>query len=286
MERLITSSWSNYRIAHMEGDEDLKDAVDKILPLCGYQKVYDIDDPLILGGDIPIRITADWIIKLDPEISTQDESIIMITLCYGEDDRTPDSILTFLKDFGVEALDYPPVTDISASPMNETPIVYQEDDLLSLIERLLNMVGPAFTREAEVTLYQKERADFSLIVNADFMLNIDGRDHIIDLSGLGPDIINLLQEDQFSVLSLSGEESASTIVTRTLEFLGVPFDSNPHPFLASNRAESRNIRIMIPGIVFHDNEGIAILATHLRLSPAISEFLSQKGYNILLLPLS
>ena len=61
-----------------------------------------------------------------------------------------------------------------------------------------------------------------------------------------------------------------------------------HPFyriiIAANRDESRNIRLMIPGITFQDNNNNTILATHLKLSPAITNFLAVEGYSVLLLP--
>lgn len=286
MAGLITSSWDNYRVVHLEGGESLREAVDKILPLCDYQKVYGINDPLILGGDIPMRITADWIIRTAPGIDSENESTVMITLCSNQDDRTPDSIKTFLGDFGIKVFDYPLLDDTIPLTGNKASIIDHGDDLPSLIETLLNLTGHAFTRNAEVPIYQKEGADFSLTIKADFMFNINGKDHIIDLSGLGPDIITLLQEHQFLVLSLSNETSSSVIVTRSLEFLGVSFDSNPHPFLAANRDESKNVRLMIPGIIFQDNKDNTILATHLKLSPAITNFLTVEGYSILLLPLS
>lgn len=286
MAGLITSSWDNYKVVHLQGDEDLKEAIDKVLSLCDYQKVYGMNDPLILGGDIPVRITADWIIGLAQETSSENESTIMITLCHNQEDRTPDSIRTFLGDFGIKVLDYPLLEETITLTENETSIIDHGDDLPSLVETLLTLAGHTFTREAEVTIYQREGADFSLIINADFMFNIDGRDHVIDLSGMGSDIINLLQEHQISVLSLFDERSSSAIVTRSLEFLGLSFDSNPHPFLAANRAESKNIRLMIPGIIFQDNKYNNILATHLKLSPAITSFLAKKGYSILLLPLT
>jgi hypothetical protein len=138
----------------------------------------------------------------------------------------------------------------------------------------------------EIPIHEEQKADFKLIVKADFILDIDDKDFIIDLKGLGPDIIALLKEHQYQVLSLSNEKSSSAIVTRTLEFLDIEFDSGPHPFLAADRAESTNIRLMIPGIVFRDSKAQSIFATHLGLTPEIISFLSQKGYRILRLPLS
>ena len=75
---------------------------------------------------------------------------------------------------------------------------------------------------------------------------IGGRDAIIDLTGLGPDILSMLQEHQFRVLSLAGEKDPAAAVSKTLSFLGVRFDSQRHSFSATSRGESRNILVTIP----------------------------------------
>jgi hypothetical protein len=117
------------------------------------------------------------------------------------------------------------------------------------------------------------------------LLKVDGKDAVIDMNGLGPDTIALLNEHQYKVLSLANE-SPSAIVTKTLDFLGIESEPGPHPFLAADRDESKNIRLMIPGTVFKDNKGQSIFTTNLTRYPEIISFLSQKGYMILRLPQS
>jgi hypothetical protein len=56
--------------------------------------------------------------------------------------------------------------------------------------------------------------------------------------------------------------------------------------MASSRGESRNVKMTIPGIVFQDNHGQNIFASHLRLPDEIVGFLYKKGYKILNLGLS
>ena len=87
------------------------------------------------------------------------------------------------------------------------------------------------------------------------------------------------------VLSLFNEKSSSEFITRTLDFLGIEFDSKPHPFWGVDRDETKNIRLMIPGIIFRDYSAQAIFATRLRLPPEIESFLAQKDFRILRLPI-
>jgi len=91
----------------------------------------------------------------------------------------------------------------------------------------------------------------------------------------------LLKKHQFLVLSLASEKDPKRTTERILDFLGLPFDSKPHRFLAAARDDTRNITLTIPGISFHDQEGKKILATDKKMPQEIVSFLNQKGYNLL-----
>ena len=71
------------------------------------------------------------------------------------------------------------------------------------------------------------------------------------------------------------------ITEECLNLLGVKFDSKPHAFIAAERDESKNVRLMIQGIIFQDNDGQNIFATPLFLPKEIVSFISQKGYRLL-----
>ncbi len=135
-------------------------------------------------------------------------------------------------------------------------------------------------------MYQSQKADFKLIVTADFFLKVKGRDAIIALTNLGPEVISFLGEHQFSVLSLAGEKEPLAIVSKTLEFIGVPFDTGPHDFMAAKRDDSKNIRLSLPGNVFSDKDGKPVLVSPLSLPREIAVFLSHRGYRILVLSFS
>jgi hypothetical protein len=285
MGDLITSNWNNYQIIHLGKDYDLRRSLNTILPACNYGKVYGLGEPLMVGGDIPLRITADWMIRLDPGVSDEKGQIIMITLSDDFTQRTPHPIKSYLDGLGIRAIDYPQAAK-AGYESKEAVKVLKAEDATAIIELVLNLTGHKFSGKVEIPIYKRQKKDFKFVIKADYLLNIGGTDCIIDLSGLGTEIISLLEEHQFRVLPLSGEKDPSLILKRTLEFTGVKFDADPHSFLATDRDDSRNIKLTIPGIVFSDRRGKSVLTTHITIPTEIATFLSQRGYTILSLPLS
>jgi hypothetical protein len=160
------------------------------------------------------------------------------------------------------------------------------NDISSLIETRLNLTGQSFSRGVDIPIFKSGKSNFNLVMKADFLFEANGKDCIIDLKGMEPDIANLLKEHRFSVLLLAGDKDPSSIVSKTLDLLGVQFDSKPHDFMAAERDHQKNVRLTIPGIVFQANSGKNIFATPLEIPDDIALFLSQRGYDILNLTLS
>ena len=281
MARLIESNWETYRIIHLSEDDDLRMAFHRILSVCPYAKVYTLGEPLELGGDIPLRITGDWIIKPTPEPTDNNEKVTVITLLDEQTPKTPRTIKDYLGGLGIEVIDYPSGADDTPSSGGEMEILSPGENISSLVEIILRKTGQSFSRDVEIPIVKGGDTDFNLIIRADFFLKVRGKDAIIDLEGIGPDMIALLEEHQLKILSLAGEEDPSSILRKTLDFLGIPIDSRPHDFMAAERGEQKDIRLTIRGIVFQDKEGRNILATHLNIPEEIALFLSQRGYHLL-----
>jgi hypothetical protein len=286
MSTVIESSWENYSIIHLNKNDNLRTAFDKILPACHYSKIYKLGEPLELRGDIPFRIAADWIIQPTTAPTGEREKMIMITLVDDRSTGTPRAIQDFLRTQGIKSIDYPPAEDDVETATGKSEVLKAGNDISSLIETIMNLTGQPFSRGVEIPIYKSGKTHFNLVMRADFLLKVKGKDCIIDLTGLEPDIATLLEEHQFSVLPLAGDKDPSSIVSKTLDLLGVQFDSKPHDFIAAERDQQKNIRLTIPGIVFQANSGKNILATPLTIPDDIALFLSQRGYNILNLTLS
>jgi LysM repeat protein len=286
MEGLIKSSWENYRIVHLAREDNLRTALDKILSACDYPELYRLGEPLELEGDISLRITADWIIKVTTGPAHDRDRMIVLTLTDDHTPKIPRLIQDFLRRLDIRTIDYPRGGEPQAEYSDDMQILRPGDDLASILEMLLNVTGHQFSTGVEIPVYSSEQADFNLIIKADFYMNLDGTDCIIDLKGLEPDALSLLREHRFSVLTLAAEKDPSRMVSRMLDFLGIKFDSGPHPFMVTERDESRNIRLTIPGITFPGEGGRDVFATRTNLPQEIATFLHQRGYKILSLPFS
>jgi hypothetical protein len=286
MAQVIMSNWDNYRIVHVRKEDDLKKVLDKIFPVCGYYRVYKQGEPLELVGDIRIRLTADWIIQPLPPPDHGLGDMILITLTDSQTAKMAPEIRSFLEGVDLKVIEYPPSEQSKALSLANAKTLNAGHDIPELIENVLNLRGQAFLRNVEVPVYQGQKTQFSMLVEADFFLHLAGKEAIIDCSGLGEETLSLLRDQGVSVLSLHDEKNPSFAVSRVLEFIGVKFDSKPHPFMAASRGETRNVRMTIPGIVFQDNRGQNIFASDLKLPDEIVGFLSKRGYRVLNLPLS
>ncbi len=278
--RLIESNWETYRIVHLSEDDSLGTAFYKILSVCPYAKIYTLGEALELGGDIPLRITGDWIIKPTSEPTDENGKVMVITLMDEQTPKTPQTIKDFLVRLGIEVIDYPSGDDTMPSS-GERMEILSPRDISSLVEILLKRTGHSFSRDVEIPIFKGGDTDFNLIIRADFYLKVRGKDAIINLTGLGPDMIALLEEHQLRIVCLSGEEDSAAILQKSLDFLGIPYDSKAHDFMAAQRGEQKDIRLTIGGILFQDKEGQNILATSLNLPEEIALFLFQRGYHLM-----
>ena len=281
MAHLITSSWKNYRIVSLTETDDLRSALGKILSVCDYKKIYKEGEPFETGNGISIRITADWIVKPNIGLPDETENAISITLTDGPEAGTSEEIKKYLKKRGILVIDYPDGNATAGADDAKVIMLRMGQDRFDLIEKLLNLSGQSFSKKMEIPIYRSQKTDFNLIIKADFLFNRQGRDYIIDLTGLGSDIISLLRQHQFSVLSIPDEKDPSLILPMVLDFIGIETSSGPLSFWTAHRGEQKNIKITIPGTRFRDQKGQDIFATHLELPEEIINFLSLKGYTIL-----
>ena len=283
MARLIESTWENYRVVHLTEDDDQRSSMNKILEIFNYQKVLKDGEPLELGGDIPLRITGDWIIKVSETRSEQKPGYVIINLLDTDTPNTSRPIKDYLKSLGIKVIELPRGENGDFYETDKVEILEGGEDPSSLIKTVLGLTKQSFSTQENISVYQSQKDDIKLIIQMDFFLNFKGRDAVIDLTGLDPEIISLLEEREFQVISLATEKDPLNLVAKTLEFLGIQFQRGPHYFMASARDDSRNIRLALSGIIFSDPDGKTFLATTLSLPDEIKAFLSQRGYKILLL---
>jgi hypothetical protein len=104
------------------------------------------------------------------------------------------------------------------------------------------------------------------------------------MSGLGKDIIKLLQEHQVAVFSVHQKRTSTEILAGLLEFLNLKHDAGAHQFSSTGESDSHNVSVNIEGVAFHDPDGKDIFATSLKLPQELIAFLNMKGYRVFKMP--
>ncbi|MCP4665629.1 MAG: LysM peptidoglycan-binding domain-containing protein [Deltaproteobacteria bacterium] len=280
----IGSLSENYRLVRLTQGDDLRASLDKVLKACNYPELYKKGEPYELKGDITIRVTGDWVVKPGKGRSDQSTRAVVLNLKHVGAPSVPPVIQDFLKGRGITIIDYPPpalrvlknTLKIQTLPRNGNP--------QSLVKTVLTLTGQTFSYQAAIPVYEGQKGGAQSVMKADFLLSVNGRDTIIDLSGLSRKSVSFFLEHQFQILSLAAENDPLVMVSKVLDFLGTKFDPSPRSFWAIPGDDSRNVGLTLPGVIFSDTQGKAILATPLALPEQIKVFLSKKGYHIL--PLS
>ncbi len=280
---LIRASWGTYQVVHLTKTDDLRSALNKIFKACDFLKVHRKGEPLSIGGDIPLRLTGDWIITIRRDPGDKRPKTVVLTLKRDSEPSVPWMIRDYVERLGIKVIDYPSVEAVRGEGKPETALVHAPKNPPELVEMVLNRLGKKFSRSRDIPIYQNKSAGVKLMIKADLYLTSNGQNCIIDFSGLGPKIMTFLGEHQFKILSLSKEEDPMKVVLKTLDFLDVPHKSGPHPFLASQRDAARNIQFTLSGVTFKDKEGRSILASEIFLPKQMVAFLTQKGNEILAL---
>ncbi|MGD8389283.1 MAG: LysM peptidoglycan-binding domain-containing protein [Desulfobacteraceae bacterium] len=280
MATLIEETWEHYRIVHLEDGDDLASALDRILPECDLGTLHGRGESVHVGGEIPVRLTADWILQRSGT-GTQQNDTVMITILDERTPATPGPVRDYLARRGVRVVDYPPRQD-SDSPLPPAQSVLDAGpDLQSLVETLLDLHGLDFFRNVEIPVYEKAGSDFNLFVKADYLFEKDGKKHLLDLTGVGSELMPLMRERDLSYLSLAGQKDPLEVVRRMLGFLGVDYQPSPIDVMATERDGYQNIRFRIQGISFEDRAGRRLLATPLRLPDDLLRLLARDEYRVL-----
>lgn len=278
MASLITSSWSNYRIVRIGPKDTLREAIGRVLAACGFPKVYKANEPLDLPGDVPLRLKGDWIVHTIGD-DLKGARYVSLTLVDPGVPRIPAPLKDLLESMGVRAVEYPVEKSDANPPVPAEPIKVGSD-LREVVERVLRLSGIPFSQDVEIPVFQGGKSPFNLTVKADFLLSREGSEKIIDLTGLGPEIVALLREHRFEILTLEQRPPLEAL-PKVLEFLGIPFDGRPHTFLAADRGETRNLSMTLQGVQFSSADGRKILASPIHLPLPLSGFLSTKGYTVI-----
>jgi nucleoid-associated protein YgaU len=282
MAQILESGWDNYKVVTLSRKDNLMASLTKIFAKCDYPKVYGTGEPFDMQKDIPLRITGDWVIELSDTGANEKIKAVVLNLGSPPSPYVPRAIKTYLENSGIKVINYPPQEETAPDEPVGAEMLKPEGGSASLMETVLTLTGQSFSRQTDIQVFQTEKADLNLTIKADFSLKIKGKDAVIDLAGLEPDVLALLKDKNYLTLSVAEDKDPLELIVKTCGFLGMEFKAGPHDFKAGSGNESRNVILTIPGVIFKDSGGGPVFATPLGLPDEIATFLAQKGYKVLL----
>jgi hypothetical protein len=280
---VVRSHWGNYRFVHLDDRDDLRSALDKILPVCGFSKVFEKGEPYEFRDDLFFSVTGDWVVAMSEGALKDRPRIVVINLEDRKQFVMPSIIKKYFQKINIKIIEYPADEGRLFDKLKVTKPWKWSEDISVLVGKLLALAGYDFKKQVEIPVYRDQPTDFNLTVTADFFLEVAEKDTIIDLSGLNGDMVGLLRRHDYQVCSLSEKNKALSIAKKVLVLLGIKFNPGPLSFKVMGADLSNNVEMTLPGISFSGRSGDMILLTPVDLPNEIATYFSQKGYTSLVL---
>ncbi len=279
--RLIEASWGNYRVVHL-GAVNLVSALDKILSVCGYQRVHRAGEPLRVRAGLDFIVRADFIVVYPPRDDGIREAVIR--LCSQDTPVVPGGFAEYLEGSGIRVVDFPKKIVEGSHPGQEAvALKVIAGDPFAIVGDALSIAGKRFSSKAVIPMSRGRKGEFSFSVTADYLVHLKGREAIIDLSGLGSETTDFLKEKGYAVISLKGETDRALILKKVLDFVGVSFKEGKHFFPLLSGGEERNFIVEIEGITFNDAGKHAVIATNTDIPFQIALMLERKGVRVVVI---
>lgn len=102
--KTLRSQSPPYQVFRIGKKENLDQVLGRLWPMCSYFRVYGRDRAYEGGGDIRLKITADWMIWKSEEAWNSGQPLV-INRVTREDRRSSPAWVNFLKDHGIQVVD-------------------------------------------------------------------------------------------------------------------------------------------------------------------------------------
>ena len=284
IEKMIESNWENYRFVNIQRNESVGSVFSKIFSLAGYESVARGDKPTRLGGDITVEVWSDWIIIKDKDSARQGRSLAVNLVGEGGE-GVPPPIKNYLEERGMRVVDF----SLGGRKEEEKGLVKAmvrgEEETMALnsstnrglVQALLALTDQPFTINAKQSLSKTSSTGFKMGITADISLKRADKDFIISLQDLPDDLVEMLNENGYSVLEIREAENRESIISRVLGFLDIKFSSSKFEFHTARKGDPHDIAISIPGFLFNENPSRKVLLTKVNLDKNLNLFLRERG---------
>jgi LysM repeat protein len=209
----FTDKYKEYSVFQPSKKEPLDKALERLLTLCGYYRVYNKSQSFEGGRDVKLKISADWLVWPSVDAWNKGQPVI-INLAPSADNGTPPVWVRFLADHGMEVIDLYQGRIIGSSGKSPTPVnnftVINVDQnpsafAVSLIRSLgySPRVGVKVDTERGRVVTGGAEADLGNLPAV--FWETDKGLYILEYGDLTPEELQLLRKNGFNIISSAKE---------------------------------------------------------------------------------
>lgn len=258
--------------------EGLDRALGRLWPLCGFYRVFDRERTYEGGGDIKLRITADWMVWPTEEAWASGQPLVVNNL-RKPDQRTDPAWISFLEDHGIKLIDLhknlimPPPEAPAAKEALATVTLNSSNPSLFAAE-LVKHLGKDPKVGIQLDLVSKPGEPVPANVTAPVLWETDKLKVVLEFGELPRDALQTLRDKGYRVISAQKDNAA--VVKAVLDGYGLKAQDS---LTVSAPAGGPKMSLVINGKYLTAN-GRKYLITHASLPSGLGSLL-EPGLTVL-----
>jgi LysM repeat protein len=255
VKKIIESTWKNYAI--VDNRDGTSSVMKKLIDVSDMYSLKREGDYIALGDRVSVLadLVIEWRGQEEPYsfcINFVDESSSLL----------PGNIRRYAVKRGFE------IIEISQKEViTDTGSVYKSAEIpflnagsqRKMVESLLENLGYLPRQDLKIRIFKIEEDGFNLSVKADFFIEADGKNIIMNFEKLPAQFSDILRNRGSEVIYLSEEESKREVIEKILDALGVSYVFDTFKFEFSERKGKKGGEISLPALKIGNNDGFIYL---------------------------
>jgi hypothetical protein len=245
LRMLISSSWKNFHVINANKNQDAIATLGKIINCTGSYVFSRPAKPIVIGNSPKITLNADWLIT-----SRKDMTNLAFCFAQSKSQLLPEPIISRAKSQGITITE---ILDGAVFKASATFDIASAEDAIpeiptlpgttpvALASSVLSTFSFTPAQDAKVEAFVKGEKGCNPAINADLLLKKDQK-QIVFVSEQPPtDFTDALKkESDMEIVLLDRNESAKSIIEKTLTAVALPFSFQEYffPFPNENQAKA------------------------------------------------
>jgi hypothetical protein len=259
VRQIIQMTWNNYSLVRPSLREDTATTLQTIINSSREYTFAKWGKPLAIGSDSLIQISPDWMITRENSAggSSYRQGIFFLS---DTSQFLPRPIISYAAKNGFVITEIIEGTGIAGrqqatETLPDVPVIRGAAPL-DTVFNLLTLLGHQPTRDAEVNIFYTAKDGFNLTIKAGLLVTIGERRILFHAKKLPQQFLDILKEGRTEVIIIPDNESAKSMIEKTLQAMNIPFSSDNFSFtLPGGKTDTAQTTLSFPAIKAERDQG-------------------------------